>query len=96
MHGCLSTGVQVLPVWTKIELREMQEADRNLGEVIKWLASGSLHVSCPILKLIGNCMQSLWVQRNYLLLKDGLLYRQWKDVEGNGLQLICSWYCQRI
>ena len=78
--GCLSTGVQVLPFWTKVE---MQEADRNLGEVIKWLASGSLPVSCPTEANWKS--QSLWVQRNFLLLKDGMLYRQWKDSEGNGL-----------
>ena len=82
-YGCLSTGVQVLPVWTKVELREMQEADPNLGEVIKWLASGSLPVSCPT--EANWKLQSLWVQRNFLLLEDGMLYRQWKDVEGNGL-----------
>lgn len=61
--GCLSTGVQVLPVWTKVELREMQEADPNLGDMIKWLASGSLPVSCPI-EAIWK-LQSLRVQRNY-------------------------------
>ena len=82
-YGCLSTGVQVLPVWTKIELREMQEADPNLGELTKWLASGSLPVSCPT--EANWKLQSLWVQRNFLLLEDGMLYRQWKDVEGNGL-----------
>ena len=70
--GCLSTGVQVLPVWTKVELREMQEADPNLGEVIKWLASGSLPVSCPTEATCNWKLQSLWVQRNFLLLKDDM------------------------
>ena len=33
--GCMSTGAQLLPVWTEIELRERQRADPDLGDAIK-------------------------------------------------------------
>ena len=92
--GCLSTGVQVLPVWTKVELREMQEADPNLGDMIKWqrLDCYLFHV---LLKLFGNC--SLFGYRGTTsCLKMACCVDNEKMSKVMICTLICSWFCRRI
>ena len=70
--------------------KQEQKGDADLQQVVSWL----LHNNVPInLPTSGSYwLQTLWLQKNHLLLKDGILYRQWLDVPGGGsnrhLQLV--------
>ena len=75
--------------------KQEQKEDADLQQVVSWL----LHNNVPIaLPTSGSYwLQTLWLQKNHLLLKDGIHYRQWLDVPGGGsnrhLQLVVpkSW-----
>ena len=58
--------------------------------MIEWLENNTLPEHFPQGKSHG--LQSLWVQRQPMILHNGILYRQWEDVEGGGrdrhLQLV--------
>ena len=82
--------ISLLPAWTNQEVADFQRADRDLEQVITWLQSGSVPQQRP--KDSTWQLQSLWTQCKNLLLKDGILYRQWEDIPGGGqdryLQLV--------
>jgi len=82
--------ISLLPAWTNQEVADFQRADGDLEQVITWLQSGSVPQQCP--KESTWRLQSLWTQCKNLLLKDGILYRQWEDIPGGGqdryLQLV--------
>ena len=82
--------ISLLPAWTNQEVADFQRADTDLEQVIIWLQSGSVPQQCP--KDSTWQLQSLWTQCKNLLLKDGILYRQWEDIPGGGqdryLQLV--------
>ena len=72
-----------------------QKEDSDLQQVISWLLNNNIP---PALPTSGSYwLQTLWSQKNHLLLKNGILYRQWLDVPGGGsnrhLQLVVpkSW-----
>ena len=69
--------------WSVEELKSSQAADAALSQMITWLSSKSVPYCVP--KGSSIQLQSLWTQRRYLLLKDGILYRRWEDVPGKGL-----------
>ena len=69
--------------WSVDELKSSQAADTTLNQMITWLSSKSVPYCIP--KGSSIQLQSLWTQRHYLLLKDGILYRRWEDVPGKGL-----------
>ena len=75
--------------------KQGQKEDVDLQQVVSWLLSNNIP---PALPTSGSYwLQTLWSQKNQLLLKDGILYRQWLDVPGGGcnhhLQLVVpkSW-----
>ena len=74
------------------EIQAAQRADPNLLAVATWLEKGTIPSQFP--KNCNQQLQALWNQRHHLLLRDGIVYRQWKDVPGNGenqkLQLVCK------
>ena len=74
--------ISLLPAWTNQEVADFQRADTDLEQVITWLQSGSVPQQCP--KDSTWQLQSLWTQCKNLLLKDGILYRQWEDIPGGG------------
>ena len=69
--------------WSVEELKSSQAAHTALNQMITWLSSKSVPYCVP--KGSSIQLQSLWTQRRYLLLKDGILYRRWEDVPGKGL-----------
>ena len=71
------------PVWSPEELQAFQRADPSLGPVLQWLASDSIPTAFP--RDSSQGIQTLWAQRQQLILKDGVLYRKWEDVPGKGL-----------
>jgi hypothetical protein len=51
--------------------------------VVQWLHSHTIPPKCPQ----GSAyLNTLWHQRSYLTLRDGVLYRRWEDVPGGGSQ----------
>ncbi|KAL5517939.1 hypothetical protein EMCRGX_G003587 [Ephydatia muelleri] len=74
--------ISLLPAWTNQEVADFQRADTDLEQVITWLQSGLVPQQCP--KDSTLQFQSLWTQCKNLLLKDGILYRQWEDIPGGG------------
>ena len=79
------------PRWSKEEMRSLQSADPDINPALSWL-SGTLPSSLP--RGESSTTQTLWHQCKQLVLKDGILFRLWKDIPGGGLnqrlQLIVS------
>ena len=73
------TSAGFIPVWTQEEIKNFQREDDNLLQVIRWVET-DFPSSSPKL----HSLQTLWAQRDYLLLQDEVLYRQWEDVPGGG------------
>ena len=71
------------PSWSGEEFQSSQNADLALHHIIIWLSTKSMPSRLP--RGSSTQLQSLWTQRQYLLLKDGILYRHWEDVPGGGL-----------
>lgn len=62
-----------------VTLSEMQDSDRNLGMVKKWLANKKR----PEYNAISGesmTVKSLWSQWDRLTLHEGVLYRKWDDL----------------
>ena len=68
------TSAGFIPVWTQEEIKNFQREDDNLLQVIRWVET-DFPSSSPKL----HSLQTLWAQRDYLLLQDEVLYRQWED-----------------
>ena len=79
--------------WTATKAGQKEDVD--LQQVVSWLFSNNIFLALP--SSGSYWLQTLWSQKNQLLLKDGILYRQWLDVPGGGcnrhLQLVVpkSW-----
>ena len=72
-----------LPQWSKQEICTMQQEDPDLQQVVQWLCTHTIPPRCPQ----GSAyLTTLWHQRSYLTLRDGILYRRWEDVPGGGAQ----------
>ena len=78
------------PAWSPEEVESFQRADPSLGPVLQWLASDSIPTTFP--RDSSHGVQTLWAQRQQLILKEGILYRKWEDVPRKGhsqhLQLV--------
>ena len=78
--------------WTHEEIQSFQMSDPDLAQMIGWLEDMTLPKHFPKGKNHG--LQSLWAQRQQMTLHNGILYRQWEDVQGGGrdrhLQLVYS------
>ena len=70
----------ILPTWSPEDLKSAQRNDPDFMEVISWFESNSIPRSPVQAKL-----KTLWFQKDQLILKEGVLYRQWEDVPGGGL-----------
>ena len=57
--------------WTTDEMREMQDADCDLQQIIRWVESQSFPNQLP--KQATPHVQTLWNQRTQLVLKSGIL-----------------------
>ena len=71
-----------VPHWTLDEVRQAQECDPNLGTLCQWMKSGTIPTTFP--RHVSRTLQTLWTQRQDIMLEDGVLHRQWKDVPGKG------------
>ena len=70
--------------------KQLQDKDADLRQVILWLQHDDFP---PVLPKDGSkCVQTLWSQKDHLVLDGGVLYRRWEDVPGKGfnphLQLV--------
>ena len=70
------------PRWSKEEMRKLQSTDPDINTALSWL-SGTLPSSLP--RGESSITQTLWHQRKQLILKDGILFRLWKDIPGGSL-----------
>lgn len=78
----MTAEVSVLPVWSNQEIRDFQKADANLSIIIRWLESDGIPQQCP--PKSAWQLQSLWTQSGNLKMLDGVLYRQYEDIQGGG------------
>eukprot|EP00731_Ephydatia_muelleri_P021893 Em0014g484a len=85
-NSCDAVSHLMLPTWTEEEIKSFQSADPD----IHWLETDATPRGCP--KDASWRLASLWVQRRYLTLQHGVLYRCWEDIPGGGtgrhLQLV--------
>ena len=70
------------PALSSSEQRQLQQSDKELKQVLAWMEKDQ----CPALfpKNSGYWVQTLWSQRDHLVVKDGVLFREWEDVPGKG------------
>ncbi len=68
--------------WNLQELQSAQREDPDLLRLTGWLETKSVPPEFP--RFQSRRTQTLWSQRAHLLVKDGVLYRQWEDVPGAG------------
>ena len=79
-----------IPSWAPREIQDFEKEDVNIYQMITWLQEKSVPLHFP--KVASRALQTLWLQRKFLTLRDGILYRCWEDVPGGGknkrLQLV--------
>ena len=71
----------ILPTWSPEDLKSAQRSDADFMEVISWFESNSIPCSPPA----KAKLKTLWLQKDQLILKEGVLYQQWEDVSGGGI-----------
>ena len=69
--------------WTPKEIQSLQANDAALKQIAQWLSTKLLPAKFP--KGVHSHLQTLLTQRQYLVQKNGIVYRQWEDVPGKGL-----------
>ena len=83
-QGCqIVASSLICPTWTNEEIREMQNTDGDLQQVIQCIKSDSFPDKYP--KQATAVVQTLWNQQKQMVLEDGILYRKFKDILGGGL-----------
>eukprot|EP00731_Ephydatia_muelleri_P030185 Em0021g708a len=89
-NSCDAVSHLMLPTWTEEEIKSFQSADPDIHQMVYWLETDATPTGCP--KDASWRLASLWVQRRYLTLQHGVLYRCWEDIPGGGtgrhLQLV--------
>ena len=73
----------LLPTWSVEEIRNLQNADPDVKQVVQWIESNSIPNQCP--EMASPAVRTLWNQRKQLTLENGVLYRKWKDILSGGL-----------
>ncbi|KAL5516149.1 hypothetical protein EMCRGX_G001420 [Ephydatia muelleri] len=77
-QGCvLAVTDSWMPSWTHEELAAYQRQDSDLKQVIKWRRLKPFQRYFP--------RKALWSQCHYLVMQNKILYHQWEDVQGRGL-----------
>ena len=76
------SGDTWLPNWNHSQLCQYQREDLDISTIIQWLENNSLPEQFP--KSASHSVQSLWNQRQQLIVQNKLLYRTWEDVLGGG------------
>ena len=71
------------PRWTTGELIRLQKADPDTQQMAQWINEGTLPERYP--QGISHRLQTLWMQRQHLVIHNEVLYRRWEDVQGGGL-----------
>ena len=66
-----------IPGWSKAELRQLQNDDNDVREVIQLMANGGTKPAKDMLKGKIRAMHNICGQWDALRLRDGLLYRLW-------------------
>ena len=59
-----------------LELQQCQQADPDLHQIISWVETQSM----PTQYHASHRLQTLWSQRQQLIVQDHVLYRRWKDI----------------
>ena len=62
--------------------KQLQDKDADMRQVILWLQHDDFPPVLP--KDWSKCVQTLWSQKDHLVLDGGVLYRRWEDVPGKG------------
>ena len=80
---CDAVSHLILPAWTGDEIKAQQSSDLDLQQMVTWLETNTCPDHLP--NDVSWRLSSLWVQRRYLVLIDGVLHRRWEDVPGGGV-----------
>ena len=79
-----TSGTQAFSNWmeglSSPELRRAQIEDPNIGIVINWLEH-SYETTTRELQLTGPETRTLWLNRDFLKLQDGILFYSWANLE---------------
>ena len=79
-----SSSAQTISNWmeglSRLELREAQTQDPNIGLVMNWLEH-SYEPTTRELQLTGPETRSLWLTRDQLKLQQGILYYSWSNCD---------------
>ena len=70
------------PALSSSEQRQLQQSDKDLKQVLAWMEKDQCPAEFP--KNSGYWVQTLWSQRDHLVVKDEGLFREWEDVPGKG------------
>ena len=75
------------PSWSIQEVKGGQQQDPAIGVILRWLQESNSRPSDAAVGNIGHSARSLWAQWDRLKLVDGLLYRQWEEVNTGTIKL---------
>ena len=69
--------------WSKQELREAQEQDKEVQQILHWREKSDSRPSWEIVAPFGEIVKSYWAQWDSLCVCEGVLYRLWENSAGN-------------
>ena len=69
---------------TKPEIRELQSSDEGIQQVTEWVGHPDTQPQ-HYPSNASHVVKSLWAQKKYLEVRDGVLYRRWEDAGGGGV-----------
>ena len=73
VNGVTMISSMWIQSWTPKEIRSLQANDAALKQIAQWLSTKSLPAKFP--QGVHSHLQTLWTQRQYLVLKNGIVYR---------------------
>ena len=72
---------------SSVQLRQAQLDDKNIGVILEWLEH-SYEPSTKVFQLCSPETRALWLTRNQLLIKDGILFYVWIDCDTRSQRLV--------
>ena len=78
-----TTSDKWIPAWTTAELKNAQQSDPDIQQMITWIEMGSVPKQFP--RQVSHRLQTFWAQRQSLKVLNGVLHRLWEDVPHGGL-----------
>jgi hypothetical protein len=87
IHIFCKSGPLVMPSYSQLEIRSLQLEDHDLQPMIAWLESKQTPTD-SVLRLHGPATRALWLCRDCLVFREGVLYYQWIERPDKDLCLV--------